>query len=213
MRKRCVSAAVLLAGSIFTARSQDIAPIRAGTWELNGAAGYTYGINELAGNRSRVNGGATLSYAVTKQLLPYFEYSYFPGITRERLGIPVSGAGGTIDEVYAIPLTDFHAGIHYRFTIAESRLAPYAVFGLGGLRSSGRRVDVTIRNELGTITDPRNVESSTDFAVNFGGGLRYYIGQYWGVRVEGKAYRPTTGQFDNTFGKLQFGIFWQFGGR
>ena len=56
---------------------------------------------------------------------------------------------------------------------------------------------------------PIRVGASSDFAVNFGGGARYYVSQRWGMRLEGKAYKAT-GRFDDVFGKLEIGLFYQF---
>lgn len=204
---------IRLAGALLLASSsigfgQVVAPVRAGTWELNGAAGYTYGIDEGAGSRSRLNGGATLSYAVTKMLLPYFEYSYFPGITRTQTGT-FAGTGRTFEGKYEVPLSDMHAGVHLRFTIRESRLVPYAVFGAGAIRSHARNVQIRYDDATGLQDANLDLPGRSDFAVNFGGGLRYYIGQHAGVRFEGKVYKPT-GTFSDPFGKLQFGVFFQF---
>ena len=54
---------------------------------------------------------------------------------------------------------------------------------------------------------PIRLKASSDFAVNFGGGVRYYVSQRWGMRLEGKAYKAT-GRFDDVFGKLEIGLFY-----
>ena len=54
-----------------------------------------------------------------------------------------------------------------------------------------------------------SVPGSSDFAVNGGGGLRFYVNQRLGFRMEAKVYRPT-GTFNNAFGKIEGGFFIQF---
>jgi hypothetical protein len=54
------------------------------------------------------------------------------------------------------------------------------------------------------VVDP----AGTDRAINFGGGIRYYISQRFGMRVEAKGYKPS-GEFTETFGKVEAGFFFQ----
>jgi hypothetical protein len=181
--------------------SQTVAPIRANSFEIGGFVGSSYGIDKY-----RVMGGGNVSYAVTKRLLPYVEYSYFPGIPKLQVN-PVGSSH--VDTAYSFNLHDLHAGVHYRFTYRESKLVPYAVFGVGMVHS-GKVQAVTTDY---TVSPPQvypstSYASTTDFAVNFGGGLRYYFDQRWGIRAEAKAYKPT-GFFNQVFGKVEFGIFYQ----
>src|SRR5271165_3647897 len=101
---------------------QDAPEIRAHTFEVGAFPGASYGIDDF-----RFQFGANVSYAFTKHLLPYVEYSYFPGIehSRQNPALPK-----TID-TFTLNIHDFHAGLHYRFTIPESRFAPYLAFGMG----------------------------------------------------------------------------------
>jgi hypothetical protein len=60
------------------------------------------------------------------------------------------------------------------------------------------------------ISEP--VPGGSDFTINFGGGLRYYIGGTgkYGFRVEAKLYKPISGVFSNdTIGKVEAGFFFQ----
>src|SRR4051794_19390695 len=111
IRISCVAmfASVLVGG-------QAVAPVRKGTFELNGFAGYSYGINERAGNPSRVIGGGTLSYSITRVFLPYFEFGYFPGIGRTQTG-SIPSTGRTFNAHYNVPLADIHGGVHIRVPI------------------------------------------------------------------------------------------------
>lgn len=185
-------------------RAQGVPPVRKGTFELNGAVGYTYGIDEGAGDRSRVLGGGTLSYAVSKVFLPYVEYTYFPAFSRTTNGTLSNGV--TFVSNYSTPLNDFHGGVHVRIPIRESRLVPYGVIGFGVLHAPQRNANIVYSN--GSTQNPKQ-DSFTDYATNFGGGFRYYFNQHYGVRLEGKVYKPT-GTITDIFGKLEGGFFVQF---
>ena len=54
---------------------QAIDATRAGSLELGGFAGASYGIDQF-----RIMGGGNATFAANRWLLPYVEYSYFPGI-------------------------------------------------------------------------------------------------------------------------------------
>ena len=80
-------------------------------------------------------GGGNLSYGVSRYVLPYVEYSYFPGIRREDT---ISlGGNQTARYTFDIPVSDFHGGLHLRVPIGGSRVVPYAVIRAGGLRIHG----------------------------------------------------------------------------
>ena len=191
----CVAAPVAFA--------QSAPHLSANTFELGGFAGASYGLDSW-----RVMGGGNVTYGVTRWLLPYGEVSYFPGITRER-----TGTFGTTGEAFAIrfqqPITDFHGGVHIRMPIRESKFVPYLVFGLGVLRSSGTTYTATFNVPgSGQETITQSIGGSTDFAYNGGGGLRYYVDQRFGFRLEAKVYKPS-GAFTNAFGKVEGGFFIQ----
>jgi hypothetical protein len=192
---RSAAQCVFLLGLLLSAATAQDAPVvRTGNIEVGGFVGASYGIDEF-----RVMGGGNVAYALTRHIMPYVEYSYFP-----RLDRTVTDAGTRFN--YSFPLNDFHAGVHLRVPIRESRIVPYGVFGLGGIHAPASRVSVVFPD--GTRIDNRPVPSSTDFAVNFGGGLRYYLNERFGFRVEAKAYKPT-GNFTDVFGKVEGGFFFQ----
>jgi hypothetical protein len=154
-------------------------------------------------------GGGNATFAVNKYLLPYVELSYFPGIGRSTSGT-FPGTGRPFTTSYSIPLTDFHGGVHIRLPILrEKPVVPYLVFGVGGLSHFNRTVTATATDSSGAVTQvPFTVPGGTNFAVNTGGGIRFYIGQRFGLRVEAKAYKPT-GDFTDVFGKVEGGFFFQ----
>jgi len=197
---------IVLAGSIFacTLQAQVSSSVRANSFEVGGFVGASYGIDDF-----RVMGGGNVTYAVNKYILPYVEYSYFPGIGRKTTGT-FAGTGQTYTLNYSIPLSDFHGGVHIRLPIfRESPIVPYVVFGVGGLTNGDRTVNATFPDASGRLVQqPLPVKGATEFAVNGGGGIRFYLGQRYGFRVEAKAYKPT-GDFGSTFGKVEGGFFIQ----
>jgi len=186
--------------SVAVLAGQQVPAVRQGSFELGAFVGSSYGLDHY-----RVMGGGNVSYGLTKYILPYVEYSYFPGIERQINGTFPNGGAFTVKE--EIPISDFHGGVHIRIPIRESHLVPYGVFGMGALTSFDRTAVATFSG--GTL--PFRIPGETDFAINFGGGLRYYIGQKYGFRVEAKAYKPYNGSpgFNNPFGKVEFGFFFQ----
>jgi hypothetical protein len=178
--------------------AQTASVVRSGSYEVGGFVGASYGIDEF-----RWMGGANVTYAANKYILPYAEFSYFPGIGRKQ-SRTIPGLSRPVDISYNIPLTDFHGGVHIRMPIREFPIVPYGVFGVGMIHAPERQFNVNVEG----IQVPFTSSASTDAAVNFGGGLRYYINQRFGIRGEAKVYKPT-GQFKDTFGKVEFGFFIQ----
>ncbi|HTS30011.1 MAG TPA: hypothetical protein VMH81_29270 [Bryobacteraceae bacterium] len=180
--------------------------VRAGSFEFGGFAGVSYGLDDY-----RAMGGGNVTFAVNKYILPYAEVSYFPGILRTVKGtIPVSGGTPiSYTQNSSYPFTDFHGGVHIRMPIfRESPVVPYLVFGVGGLRHSTRMINVQYQTLGQTLTAQITDPAGTDKAINGGGGIRYYIGQRFGLRVEAKVYKPY-GEFTDTFAKIEAGFFYQ----
>lgn len=202
-RRQVFLMGALCAVSALPMFAQSASVVRSNSFEVGGFLGASFGID-----RYRVMGGGNVTYALNKWLLPYAEFSYFPGIGRVEEGT-FPGTGRPFELRYSLPLADYHGGVHIRMPIRESRIVPYGVFGLGAVRSFGGTVDATFADATGTRTTQLERPSSTNFAVNYGGGLRYYINQRFGIRAEAKAYRPTGDNFNRTFGKVEFGFFLQ----
>jgi hypothetical protein len=146
--------------------------------------------------------GGNVTYAVTKYVLPYFEYSYFPGIPHN-----ISGAGCSAN--LSTPLSDIHGGVHLRLPFSkESPIVPYLVFGMGVMAYPGRSAAVEGCSPITSLNFP----GGANFTINGGGGLRYYLGGSgrFGFRVEAKVYKPVEGPFSNdTIGKVEAGFFFQ----
>jgi hypothetical protein len=192
---------VLLIASTGSAVFGQVSYVRPGSFELDPFVGASYGIVN-----AQFMVGANLTFAANKYILPYVEYSYFPQFAAP-VGsfIPSSGVAYTVSK--NISFSDFHGGVHIRIPIHEKPIVPYLAFGVGTLEHSDQSGTITISSFNQTL--PFFQAGGADFAINGGGGLRYYFNQRYGIRVEAKVYKMT-GTFDNTFGKVEFGIFYQF---
>lgn len=188
-------------------QAQGVSLVRSGSFELGPFVGASYGIDKF-----RAMGGGNVTFAINKYILPYAEYSYFPGIGRTSIS-NFPGSTSTFTTDTSFPLSDFHGGVHIRFPIHESPVVPYAVIGLGGLTHFSRTATATFVGADGKpMQVPFSVPAGTDFTVNFGGGIRYYMNQRYGIRVEAKGYRPSgqgASPVTSTFGKVEFGFFFQ----
>jgi len=196
-----LGAALLLLVFRFSSFTQPAPVIKTHVPEAGGFVGASYGIDQ-----ARVMGGGNFVYSVTREIMPYAEVSYFPGIGRTT---SVSGFPGATS-TFSIPITDFNFGIHFRVLIPKSRVIPYGVFGVGGIHSPSRTVNVVLPPPFPPgSTQSFTAASSTDFATSFGGGLRIYATERLGFRGEFKAYRPT-GAFPQFFYRATGGFFFQF---
>jgi len=194
----------LFAGVSMMAGFGQVSAVRSGSFEVGPFVGASYGIDKF-----RVMAGGNLTYALgNKYVLPYFEYSYFPGIPHSFSGTIPNG-GGPFSLNLSTPLNDIHGGVHVRLPIfKESPLVPYLVFGMGVIHYPDRSGSINFTG--GTI--PINAPGGSDFTINAGGGLRYYLGATGrsGFRAEAKVYKPTQGPFSNvTIGKVEAGFFFQ----
>jgi hypothetical protein len=190
---------------VFSAFGQ-VSAVRSGSFEIGPFVGASYGVDHF-----RVMAGGNVTYALkNKYVLPYFEYSYFPNIPRTVSG---TTASGSFSSPLYLPLNDIHGGVHIRLPIfKESPFVPYLVYGMGVLEYPSRTetVNYTVNGYPATLQVP--AQGGSDFTINAGGGLRYYIGGSgkYGFRVEAKVYKPITGAFStDTIGKVEAGFFFQ----
>jgi hypothetical protein len=161
-------------------------------------------------------GGGNLCYGVTKSIMPYVEYGYFPSVHHETVG-SFAGTGNNFTFAFNLPLSDFEGGVHVRIPIRESRVVPYFVAGIGALTNPDTHATAFFPT-FGTVQSVViPVPGNTAFAANFGGGLRFYTSQHFGFRVEAKVYKPVGGSSSNVnqlqsnvFGKVEAGFFYQF---
>lgn len=174
----------------------DAPYLRTGNVELGGFVGSSYGVDSW-----RVMGGGNVSWAVRKRWLPYAEVSYFPGISRFA---PIENSSAKVS--FDLPLLDYHAGVHYRIVIRESRIVPYLVAGAGGIRTFATTYRVPPADGFPQFTVSDQAHNA--FAANFGGGIRYYVRERYGFRTEFKVYTPR-GTYTDPFYKATIGFFFQ----
>lgn len=200
-----LSLCLLLSAPCALVFGADAPSVRKGVMELGafGGANFAPGQDGATFDGFRAMGGGNVTYSVTKYILPYAEYGYFPEIQGS---YRPEGATRRID--YTNQIHDFHGGAHLRTEpIPGTGLVPYAVIGFGMVRTSFTGKEYYDNGSIAVL--PK--ESAVLPAVNFGGGLRYYFNENFGIRGEMKLYRPFNGtdRLTQAFGKVEFGIFWQ----
>jgi opacity protein-like surface antigen len=148
-----------------------------GQGEVAGFAGGVFGI----GSHAAFGGGA--SAAVSDRLLVNGEFTYIPAGE----SINVAGSSFTIGGRGM----DFNGGIHYLFAEGSSA-QPFASAGVGVIRGSAEAAGFSV--------------SDSAFGFHVGGGLRYWLGERWGIRPELKIFFS-----DDTYARASVGLFFQFG--
>jgi hypothetical protein len=189
-----VAGLLLLAPVAGWSQAKVVPYFHAGTVEAGAFLGSSYGLDSW-----RVMGGGNVAFGLTRVIMPYAEYSYFPGIQRQ-----ATFTSGSLN--YSVPVSDFHGGVHLRLPLGESPVVPYAVAGVGALRFGDANVKIKFPD--GTIIGD-TITGKSSFAANFGGGIRFYTREHVGFRFEAKVYKPT-GQYTEPFYKVEGGIFFQF---
>ena len=171
-------------------RGQSVPNVGKGNIEAGIFAGESYGLD-----RFRPMAGGNVAYGLSPRIFPFVEASYLPGVLRE-----ASASNGTVtaSERGKFDMTDFHGGVHFRLLRPESRIVPYLVAGLGLIHESAGSLPVCVKNNMTDMTTCApaqfnfSVPASTVFAVNFGGGLRFFFSEHWALRLEFKAFQPTS---------------------
>jgi hypothetical protein len=197
---------VALTSSLF---GQDVPSVRKGATEVAGFVGASYGIDDF-----RVMGGGNIAYAVTRLIMPYAEFTYFPGIGREiSIPVPFTNPNGSVtitsyNKQFSVPLTDFHGGVHFRIPLKEKHVVPYLAAGAGVIHfyESTQTSNIPLPNGSVLTAVPFTSPAENKFAANFGGGFRFYFNEKFGMRLEAKAY---TAKDVATFGKVTVGFFYQ----
>lgn len=195
---------LLLSAPLFgclPALAQDAPIIRTHVTEVGGFVGATYGVDH-----SRVMGGGNVVYSLTRVIMPFVEVSYFPGIDKSAAG---TTPGSHVK--YSVPITDFNSGFHVRVPIPRSRIVPYGLVAVGGLRENPTTL-VTITPN-GHVVVPVQRPASLLYATSFGGGVRYYLNERLGFRAEAKGYIPAGSDSLVKIGhiyRVAIGVFFQF---
>ena len=176
--------AVCWSVTVPAALSQDVPSVKSGNFELGLFGGESYGLD-----RFRPMGGANIAYGLSRVFFPFAEVSYLPGILRD-VNVPTGGT--TSSQQFSINMTDFHAGVHIRVPRPDSRIVPYAVAGLGFVRGSESTGTVYNVSNFGVVPFTQRIPSSVNFAVDFGGGLRFFFNERFAIRLEMKGFKPTS---------------------
>lgn len=171
-------------GAVSPVFAQNKYPCKPGNFELGLFGGESYGLD-----RFRPMGGGNIAYGLSCHFFPFAEASYLPGILRK---VDVPTGSTTSSQQFNVNMTDFHGGLHIRVPLPESRVLPYAVVGLGLIRGSKSTGTVYNVSNFGVVAFPQTIPASTNFAVNFGAGLRFFFGERFAVRVEFKGFKPTS---------------------
>ena len=165
---------------------------------ITSVVSYAQGQVEVTGHLGVVGGigshgsfGASIGAPVADRLIVLGDLSYIPmgGQTIQFNGSTIQSSAKGIN---------FNASLQYEFQPTRA-VVPYAGAGLGLLRTSFSA----------SSTGPGSFNaggSSTDLYFNFGGGLRYYINERWGIRPELQMFAGT-----DTYARFAGGIFYQFG--
>ena len=153
------------------------------------------------GGSASVGGGVNFAYAVNTYIYPYVEFSALPGLLNSEV------TAGTSKFVTTGNIADFHGGVHIRIPVTP-RFVPYGVIAVGGFRSFSGTSDL-YNTTTGNKVTSTPIPSSGSFLVNYGGGIRFYITNQFGVRFETTAYGPTS-KFGGTPVRAMGGVFFQF---
>lgn len=165
--------------------ARDIPACHKGNFELGLFGGESYGLD-----RFRPMGGGNIAYGLSCALFPFAEGSYLPGVLRTNNTASTNTASY---RQFNVNMTDFHAGLHLRFPRPEWRVVPYGVLGVGllhGSESTGILYNVSAIGQVDKQT--QILPSSTNFAFNFGGGLRFFLNERFAIRVEFKGFKPVS---------------------
>ena len=166
------------------AAGQSVPSVATGNVEVGLFGGESYGLD-----RFRPMAGANVAYGLSPRFFPFLEGSYLPGILRQA----VSSTGEvTASEQGKFNMTDFNGGVHFRLLRPESRVVPYLVAGVGLIHESAGTLPLCVTvGSYSRCTPGFTVPASNLFAVNFGGGLRFFFTEHLALRLEFKAYQPT----------------------
>jgi len=167
MVKTCISPAGILIMAILG--FFPVARAQSGETEVGEVAGLG-GVSLAAGAMPALAGSSGI--ALSRYLIGVFDTSFIPLGQRTIQPWPERS---TIDHSY---LFDFGVDLHVRIPV-KRRWAPYGIVGAGLLWNSLRQHTV---DEEGIH---RNIHyNQFNGALHTGGGMRFYVGEGWGLRSE-----------------------------
>lgn len=208
------------------ARGQSVPVPARGNLELSGLGAFNFGgslshVNATAVNRGAdpvevvsptSNGSIGIEFAasVLPRLLLTGQWGYIPGgriqfnqdyYLAEK---PITTRRTTVDG--RASTMEIGGSAQLLLPLRRARqVIPYVLAGAGTLRSAGDLQVASVGGAPGQTFSGRF--RTYQLALHGGGGLRYYFTEHTGFRVEMRAYRGWTA---GAFGRLAFGIFYQF---
>ena len=154
-----IAVVVLLIGPSF-AHAQSVAQPK--SWTATPFVGLTFGTSEDL--KSSIGLGGAVGYDITANLGVEGELSRTFDVASDTSFIDWS-------------ITTFSVNAIYHFDVI--RVTPYATFGLGVERSS-----VSVDDDVEVVPAIALIPSSTEVAYNFGGGIKYKLGDNMLARAD-----------------------------
>lgn len=173
-RRRVWSTALMVVAAAALAPPRSFAQsdeVDAGEVSVRGGVAFGGGSSGI-GSQPVVAGSTGV--ALSRHGMVFFDTSFMPLGHHTIQGWPERA---TVDRSY---LLDFGVDFHIRFPV-KNRLAPYAIAGTGLMWNM-------VRQHTADAAGNALVRHYNQFngALHTGGGLRYYIGENWGIRPEVK---------------------------
>jgi len=130
------------------------------------------------------NYGATIGFQIREDMLANFEWNH----TDNKATFREYNPDGTLGDFYTVPVTFnyYMLGFNYLVTYSEP-LVPYGLLNVGIMTA-----------ESGEYSN-KSGSSDTYFAAGLGGGLRYYISENIGIKLQARLLLPMQ------FGGIGFG--------
>jgi hypothetical protein len=201
-RRAVLGLALSACGSLLLAQ----APTQAGAIEVSGSFGVAanlpdvtsqvnsqlsgLGVTASGGSGFKWFAGGSVAYALSPSFMIVGETNYnHAGQTN------ISFSDGSAN--IGLSLTDFTGGVQWQLPVGSKKFVPYVSAAVGGMREAA--------SASGSGLPANFSATTTDLALEFGGGVRYYVRPSWGIRPEATVVR-IPGQ---TYMRFGVGVFWQ----
>jgi hypothetical protein len=165
---------------------------------------YGGGVSVTGGGGTYGLVGGEIGGDIADRVHPFAEFNYIP-LGSASLS---SNSGGTYVQASASArMLDFGGGLQVNLRPKGSAAAPYLVAAFGeGHQSVSASGTGTSGSSTATVSMS---ESANNAYVGFGGGLRYFVSEHWGLRPEFRYQRYTSGGGDILM--FSVGVFRRFG--
>jgi hypothetical protein len=206
---------------------QGVPVLKRGNFELGGFAAFTFGGTatpnldftvfglgkaNYAPPQSNGGGGVHIGVAMSKRVMVFGEFGYLSGGQGQIVNDSYTVGGPGVQRLYAqfkSSAVQGEGGLEVRFPTSRApKLVPYLSLGAGVLRTTGSLSQGSIGDSppglKSTFSGSLHVNSTIGSG---GGGVRYFFTEHAGLRAEVKGFG---GQHDLRFGRLVFGLFYQF---